>query len=391
MSEDDPLWQVVALTEYRLPVTPAKKAAERKLSGLWRLVWPMTEQSEPAKAKQFLSSITEEYQHGLTPAFNWHEAAQALDSRWSEWAEQTTSANRVQFLVGPPYSGQDKILHIWASRLGWEILPIPDRSQLLDCPKTWLETILNKPPVTGWYIPNLEHCFLRDVNGLDFIRQLLEAVFSGRLGRVAIACDSWAWSYLQNIWPVSAQQVFCMQGISAEHLADFYRLHIRREKSQRVRILNAKSGEDLLSTDTEECNNEFRWLAAIARGNPGICKHLWQGNLHRAIEQNKSGSADQSDPDLFWWSTPPQLFHIPIENMENSEMLLHTLLLHNGLSTNLLVKLLPLASTQTLALLYQFEQQGLVKQYHDNWRVAPLAYSEIRDLLSKSGYQTDQF
>ena len=76
---------------------------------------------------------------------------------------------------------------------------------------------------------------------------------------------------------------------------------------------------------------------------------------------------------------------------EDTALLLHTLLLHNGLPAEVLAALLPIAPARLHLQVLQLEATGLVEMCAARWQVSALAYPGVRDFLRARGYHTDDF
>ena len=72
-------------------------------------------------------------------------------------------------------------------------------------------------------------------------------------------------------------------------------------------------------------------------------------------------------------------------------MVLHTLLLHGGLSTEILPQLLPLSTNEIMQTMVTLQSAGLVDAGDDCWRVSALGYPVVRQVLKEDGYLIDSF
>ena len=70
-------------------------------------------------------------------------------------------------------------------------------------------------------------------------------------------------------------------------------------------------------------------------------------------------------------------------------MVLHTLLIHGGLCSRILPELLPLSPMEILENLYLLQASGLVESDQGFWRVTPVGYPPVRQMLQSEGYLTD--
>lgn len=72
-------------------------------------------------------------------------------------------------------------------------------------------------------------------------------------------------------------------------------------------------------------------------------------------------------------------------------LILHALLLHNGLPAALLPELLPLPAGQIASLLARLEALGIVEADGERRRVASLGYAAARDMLRERSFLVDPF
>ena len=255
----------------------------------------------------------------------------------------------------------------------------------------------------GWVLPELERCFLRHARGLDLVRRLLEAAVAGRLGRGIIACDSWAWAFLQRVWAIPQPEVYTLQAFDANRLA----VHLLNPASagagHGLWVRNARTGEDVLPLGDVEggvpASDEMRRLAAHCRDNPGIAWRYWRSHLRTEpdpsaadidAENGQPADAWPADTDTMWWSSGRDPV-MPADTGDDMAFVLHGLLLHNGLPEELLARLMPLSRDQLGAVLQRLARLGLVECDVRPWQVAPLGYTAARDFLRGRGYLVDAF
>jgi hypothetical protein len=70
-------------------------------------------------------------------------------------------------------------------------------------------------------------------------------------------------------------------------------------------------------------------------------------------------------------------------------MVLHTLLLHNGVATGILPELLPNLARVVRQDLHDLRAAGLVDREHDLWRVTAIAYPVVRATLEGEDFLVD--
>ena len=395
-----PLWRIIPMADFAPPPEPPQQAASRRLRAIWRLLRSDdTSAQAPARAERDLRSLPEVQLEHLVPPIAWREALPALDEALAGWLERESGS--VRFLVGPPGCGLSEILTLWAAEHDWALVEPPSPEQVLSGGEDWLDAWPDTGGAPGWALPELERCYLRHAQGLTLIRRLFEAVTSGRRGPGLIACDSWAWAYLQRVWPIPASDVLTLQAFDGERLSAYF-LQLANSTHRRLRVRNARTGEDLLPLPDEQGGDEassrvsaeLRQLAAHCRGNLRVAWTYWRTHLRTAPDPTEAGPDDsdatRQDIDTVWWSSgrAPAL---PVETGDELAYVLHALLLHNGLPIAFLDRLLPLSHAQIASSLGRLAQLGLVEQHGDRFCVAPLGYAATREFLRGRGYLVDAF
>ncbi|WP_068803863.1 MarR family transcriptional regulator [Thauera phenolivorans] len=396
-------WQLVAPEDYRLPADSQPAALQRRWKALTRLLRGRDARAQRARDEAKLSRLPHVRLAHLAPPIDWAPAAEAFARAL---AAQPTTDDRptVRFLVGQPHAGHAAILAHWERMVGAQTLSPPTEAQILSADSRWIDEYcvgVGSP----WVMPTLERCFLRHANGLDLVRGFLQAAMSGALGEGVIGCDSWAWAYLQRVWPLPGVQALTLQAFDGPALAQL--LSRLPAGHRQVRFVSAKSGDALLG-DTEDAGSahdhgsspELRRLAAHCRGNPGIAWHHWRRQLRAepgpdSAEETDGGRADGGSApagEVVWVAAEFVAPTLPSETGEDELFVLHAVLLHDGLSAALMTELLPLSPARIQSLLLRLASSGLVEQASDlRWRVAPLAYPSVRDALRSRAFLVDGF
>ncbi|HHO48974.1 MAG TPA: hypothetical protein ENN06_11080 [Desulfobacteraceae bacterium] len=398
-SEPD-LWEFVPLSGYEVPAQTTGKAADNAWSSFKRIFMPMEEASLSGAGENELPHLPQTRLQQLVPSPDWSSAAAALDGALQEWTAVPEPDRPVQFLIGQPYNGHAEIIRHWAGRHRAELIASPAYEQILAGNLRWFDNW----PSSGqlWVLPNLEHCYLRHAHGLKLIRQLLARAESGQLGRGLIGCDSWAWAYLQRIWPVPRPDALTLQAFDGPRLARFLAAMANPPTARRrIRFRNAANGSDILVVplENDQVRSEFHQLAAHCRGNLGIAVQYWRKRLRAAPAEEKSGKMEKTateqpgSPDEEWvWVTnmlpEPAL---PSGEDEDFSQTLHALMLHAGLPASILPQLLPLPPHRCMALLFRLRNAVLAHSCDGRWSVPGLACASVRSLLRSRDYLIDSF
>jgi hypothetical protein len=398
-----PLWHIVPLAEFALPPTPVQEVATKRMHALRRLFRSESAPQPPAMALEDLRNLPEARLAHLAPPIDWRRAADALTIQFAEWAKADDAAKMPRFLVGPPYGGHAEVLEFWAASHGWHLIAPPASEHILADDPAWLEDA--NLPRDAWVLPHLEHCFLRHGDGLVLIRRFLDLAASGCLGRGLIGCDSWAWAFLQRIWPIPQSQIYTLQAFDGDRLAAYFQYALHDPMGRRIRVRNAKTGDDILcSADSDAAPDPpvsalLKRLAAHCRGNLGIAWNYWRTGFRTepdaATPEVASANADAieasepADEVTLWWTAEHREPELSPTTEDELTHLLHALLLHNGLSQDLLAELLPDARMMLGANLLRLEHLGLIDRTETIWRVAPLGYAVVREWLGSRGYLID--
>lgn len=389
------LWQFVPPSEYARPETPASLAPATAWTRLKQLFSRNKAQSDsPAKREEDLRRLPQLRLEHLARPVEWGALAAELDKQMSaRWGQD---APGVRFLIGQPHCGHARIASQWAAARQATLIEPPTMTQILDGDQSWHHHWSGSGD-TPWVLPRLERCFLRHANGLDLVRELLDAVASGRAGNGLIACDSWAWAFLQRVFPLPKPHALTLQGFDGQALARLFSQLAAPKGKRSVHFRHARSGQETLVVPFEgdSCSDELIRLAIHCRGNPGTARDYWRQRLRTEpeadIEEDADEDAEEAVDQVIWVSAslPGPVF--PAEAGEEVALLLHALLLHGGLDETALSEVLPLTRQRTSASLRHLEQLEVIESNDAHWRVSALAYAQVRNWLHGRDFLTDDF
>ncbi|MFU8773737.1 MAG: hypothetical protein ACNA8H_15120, partial [Anaerolineales bacterium] len=244
--------------------------------------------------------------------------------------------------------------------------------------------------------------FLRQSEGLTLMRNFLDLVYSGKLGQGIIACDSWAWAFLQHIWRRKIPLTLTLQAFDKDRLTDYLQQFSGALDGRKMLYRQSDNGKYVLPHHDSEDNsinisNFLQMLAAHSRGIFGVAYSFWR--FSPRIEPDKSDLEEDdhskdNDQALTIWITPfDQLKHpaLPSAAGRDEAFVLYSLLLHNGLPLELIRQILPLSQTQVMETLLILEDAGLVSHCDDIWHVLPRGYPAVREFIQSQGFLIDQF
>ncbi|EXI78311.1 MAG: hypothetical protein AW10_03155 [Candidatus Accumulibacter appositus] len=410
------LWEFVRLADYRLPNSVGASAALEKWTSFKRLFrYGDEEEQAPVKAEAELRMLSDSRLQALVQPIDWHCAAAALDLALADWLHTSKPDRPVRFVVGQPHCGHPEILAHWAARHRLHRVAAPSVEQILGGDERWREDWPSGD--RPWVLPNLEHCYLRHADGLGLVRRLLAQAVSGALGRGVIGCDSWAWVYLQEVWPLPQPDALTLQAFDGARLSRYLGNRVSREKGGCLRFCNAVTGKEIqlaCGPDDSKVSPEVNQLAVHSRGNIGVAWTAWRALLRSLPEQERpaepkpeSKKHEQSDEaeraaqgaqadddfaaETVWVSASLQEPPLPAEKGEGMAFILHALLLHNGLPVSVLPELLPQPEHRIASHLLQLQALGVVDLAGGRWQISASAYSVVREFLRRRGFLRDEF
>lgn len=397
-SVSTPLWECVPLSDYLVPTLPADRVAV----GLWSSIRQMYRRKdtvgiEPEK-EQELHALPQVRLAHLVPSLPWKDASAALDLTLQDWLEPGLSNNSVKFFVGQPFSAHAEIVALFGRQHGAVEITPPSIEEILSGDESWLD---HWPlSETFWVLPKLEHCYLRHANGLDLLRRLMSMAASGHLSKGLIGCDSWAWAYVQRIFPWPLANAVTLQAFDAERLQKLLVGLMKTRTKKELHCHSAKNGKSITddASEGEQPPKEFVELAAHCRGNVAIATTYWRERLRLHSDKDEASDQESTQKDRdesesveqIWVAEMPADPDLPLRNDEEF-FLLHAMLLHGGLPESLLGDLLPFSSARCLGLLAQLQQSGIAHCVNGRWQVRETAYVMVRRLLGARDYLIDSF
>ncbi len=408
MEQTDPkktsLWQYVPLSEYAVPQATVSHTIKGGIFGLWQKLFPPKHESVISLQKEeALQILPDEILDCVAPLVDLRVPALSLET--ALLGENGSAAGNwpYVFVVGPPFSSNSEILNQLALATGSPVISTPSVDQILTKDTAWLEQFQGIK--TPWILPCLEKCFLRNADGLVLVRRFLDHLRSNDLGRGIIGCDSWAFSYFHHIFKGAGEDVYIVQAFDHVRLAKLFSESAAcSEDKPTVFRLSGDGAYVLPSTTVQDSDNKSPVLAsdfldALAlhsRGIFGVAWAVWRAALRTIPENRELAENDENPPfpleDIFWvlpWEKLKQPV-IPDNISHTASRVLHNLLLHNGLSIDVLSRVSPCSGEETLQSLFELKQAGLVKPNDNVWRVSARGYPAVRRFLEEEGYLVDK-
>ncbi|MFO7831006.1 MAG: hypothetical protein R6V18_03350 [Desulfuromonadaceae bacterium] len=393
-----PLWEFVSPGAFVAPRSSSEQIV-RRWGAIKRLFKRDSAVDEsPFKPESELQRLPTDLLQRLTGPVDWSGALSALTEALDGWSG-SGGEPRVVFVVGPPWSGHADILRAWAAARQAPCIGPPNYVDILQQNRTWLQ--LPQPGNSPWVMPELERCYLRHAEGLDLVRHFLEQVMRGAYGPGIIGCDSWAWAYLQHVWPAQCSSVLTLQAFDGARLTRLLRQLSVARVSTAYCFKNASNGHTVLCAEDEsdgQVSAAIVQLAVRARGNVGLALHYWRDALRSEPESSEdkeddadAGESSEDDGPTVWVAALPASPIPPDDDTDLIAFILHTLLLHRGLPEELLPRVLPVSRQHIMAALLRLQGLGIVEEHEQFWYVAPLAYVGASTYLRERNYLLSQF
>ncbi|MDC0661618.1 hypothetical protein [Marinobacter sp. SS21] len=348
-----------------------------------------------------IAAVTQLQLRRLAPEPDWQARASALANALEEAAPGQKLARSV-LLVAPPFSGLCQPLGLLAERYGWQVIEPPeDLLMSPDAAAVWWD---RQPLDQPWVIPELAKFWLRNYAGLAAIRELLNRVASDQCAPGVVGCSSWCWSFWQRYLPDLPVTVQTLAPMGAEELAVWLESLPGNASRPPLRVRMANNNDwviplkDRPALGAGRHSTYLKDLAALSRGNPGVALAIWQRALRaRPDDAQLAGDGEAASPTgtatRDCWVIPLEQVSLPEVSTVSRPMtsVLHSILLHAGLTTDRLALVTALTSLDVLRALRWLERYELVANGEDGWQVTAQAYPWIRRQLQGEGYPVDGF
>lgn len=407
---DGQLWRYVSLSDYVPPQATMSRSIRGGLKGLWQKVQRTGKRPEDRQASESdLEPLAQPLIEKIAPAPDWRMPAGVLNTVLEERTRENTIEKSTFLVIGLPHGGNAEILTALAKSRKWPVIKAPSAGQIFSQDSGWLKKLKN--PGTPWVLPALEQCYLRHVCGLALVRQLFEKINAGEIQGGIIGCDSWALAYLKYVLPGRLPRAMVAQAFDDHQLSrwlnqlalsGFQKPVVFRQTDNREPVLPIEPGvggnnPSMPDTVIAESSAFMNQLAAHSFGIPGIALSIWRKALKKEPEKTMTDPLDLKTPaDMrsTIWVLPWDKLNQPVilsDMNPDSGILLHSLLLHNGLSQAMAAELLPFSGNGVTRMAMALKEAGLISENEGLWRVSPLGYPMVRGYLDGEGYLTDRF
>lgn len=421
MTEQDPiqLWRYIRLEEFSKPKEPTKETVRKGVLGFLKKFRRTPPQTESAISHTDLHVFPPDVLDKVVSPPDWYEQFSALNVVLEDWLKLTADQEEfsAQIIVGAPYSGTSQGVTHWATTQKWRIIEPPGIEQIFEGGKDWLsqlDTGKNMPLV----IPCLERFYLRHHDGLTLIRRLLGWLWNNRC-RCLIGCDSWAWAYLCKAIHIDSlfPNPFILEAFDHERLQHWFQslslisgkkcFVFRQADNGKFVIPPQKTletpGNNNIQTKKPLNNsgkpasvtNFLNNVASYSRGIPWVAWAIWRYSLRQTPDGDvlKTIQEDaKTDRCCMLWVIPWSQLNLPIipyTKNQKQPFVLHTLLLHDGLPSQVLSHVLSISDVEIIQILHHLKNDGILDVEQGIWRVTPLSYPSVRQFLNSEGYLVD--
>lgn len=380
------------------------------LSMLWSRFWHYNSPPIKKEAQHECHRLSEAVLDELLPVLPWEAAANNLAIHLDPWLADPSPASFVRAVIGPPGSGVQEVVTRWGKQVSAKLVHPPEFPHILEPTLNfWPDVARDADRVL--VIPELERFYLRHADGLDLIRRLAEWLWVNPQ-RVVVGCSSWAWAYFRRKLQIEAvfKTPIALEPLDADALRAWFcprqqsRYLVQTIDKKRViypaGVTKTAAGTLIASAAADQESNDhgadiFERIAATSRGIPEIARALWRECLCEGeAEENEKGSRTVVDSMTPIHVRPPQslvLPTLPKGAATREAIVLHTLLLHAGLPSEILFQVVPFTALEVIATLSTLQEAELIAEHEGVWSVTPLAYYSVRTFVRAESLLIDLF
>jgi len=393
---------LIPLVDWRLPSASVRHTLKDALRSAWtRLAQGYRRDTSDFAPQPEIAAVTQLQLRRLAPEPDWHLRANALASALEE-SSPGQAPTRSVLLVAPPFAGVERSLNLLADRHGWQLIEPPeDLLMNQDAAAVWWD---RQPLDQPWVIPELAKFWIRNHAGLAVIRELLNRMASEQCASGVVGCTSWCWSFWQRYLPDLPVPVQTLAPLGEEALAAWLDSLPGNASRPPLRVRMANNNDWVMplrnrqNLDSGRHCTYLKDLAALSRGNPGVALAIWQRALRARpddtqIKNDGEATSPAAAATRDCWVIPLDQVGLPEVSAVSRPMtsVLHSILLHGGLSTERLALATAMASVDVVRALRWLERYELVANGEDDWQVTPQAYPWVRRQLQGDGYPVDSF
>ena len=293
-----------------------------------------------------------------------------LDGHFSDWLGDA-DASATRLVVYPPAS-RERFLTGWAEANGLSLEAFSDTTDRAGAVARTIARLRKGGIVV---IPDLHNAFLRARGELAPVRELLAAI-SNCPSKVVVGCNSWAWQFLRKAVHVDhyLPEASVPEALDASHMQDWFRAATVRTDAIFASLVD---GGDIFTRDSRF----FKQLAAESLGTPWVAWALWQDALLRRADDDPKDGLDEI------YVRNPRSPALPVNDRERSLLILHALLIHGGLRTEELDRVLPFTAPPSE--IAPLRRAGILRAANGTVDIEPIAYASVVNALRDANLPGD--
>ncbi|MBW4556981.1 MAG: hypothetical protein KME59_13725 [Trichormus sp. ATA11-4-KO1] len=345
--------------------------------------------------EEIIREFTEKISRLSHPVEYITDIQEALSSALVNWQQKTNSANSLVILGCPVETIAEILQASLTGELSKElqiINPLGSRQRSINgsaLVKLIRETVsldahqAQDERQTLIVIPCLAQCFLRCIGGWEGVEFLQNAVVHDQSKFWLIGCNSWAWSFLDQVCQVSAylEQVHYLPQLKGEALQQWL----------------APVTQELATQDNEEDTSlaDSKSLASLASGVSSVAAYLWlQGlriraaDIPDAVSESQPGVKVQGvtqEAASNLRQTKPILPSLP-DLTAIDRYLLHSLLLHGQITRTHLTLSLNESEQIVRSRVQMLQRAGVIVQQQEQLSLCPAYYPSLKTELINNNF-----
>ncbi len=411
----------------------------------------ITRGDESFESLDGLPELSAEQLQKIAPEPDYAAHAKTVAEAIQRLRDEDRCHRSVLMLVAPPFTGVAQALRCFpnykttradqksseqTAGKGYRLI-LPPATLLMgeEAARQWWQS---QPMDQPWVISELAAFWRRHHDGLALVQELLRLLAADQAGEGVIGCSSWCWQFWSSYYPDAQLTPWVPAPLTDERLGVWLQQLAGRNNQQVPVVRTTTDGLYVLPLEQPgDCASDkkkrkhanlFRNLAADSRGIPGVALAIWQRALRArpevdaAADQNKKAGEEKSElsgNNAHSWVAPLGQLRLPVmpaSPERNLGLVLHALLLHDGLSIEDLSLVtaiqepdLSLALSRLMradiisantSVIGAIEHRpsadletpaGEMDSESNVWRVTPLGYPTTRRHLQSWGFPVDVF
>lgn len=405
---------LIPVDEWNMPETSVRRSLKDAFRHILAQIRAgVAQEDETFKSLDNLPELDRSELQSLAPLPDASNLAGAISNALDASRSVALSSRNVTFLVAPPFLGVRSALEHFpelrsengAGADQWALIRPPENLLLDDqgARDWWDRQDLSRP----WVIPELADFWLRHLSGLALIHELLRRVSAGGLARGLIGCSSWCWQFWSSYFEAAHLAPLTPAPMTAAMLGDWFEYLASGAGAQGVIARMADDGlyvlptADMVDGKKRKHSGFLRDLASVSRGNPGVALAIWQQSL-RAQPEDRAETENIKEPPAEGggcarcWVVPFDQLSLPVVPQIQGDsigLVLHALLLHDGLDASMLGLVTGIREPELGFVLARLARSDLIEQTEAGncWKVTALGYPSIRRHLQGWGFPVDSF